>query len=71
MQEVANCICCGSNRYQIQHLYTGYRQRLLIVQCGDCKDEVIHVVVDGFCADADIYEKCRTAWNAANEVPNA
>lgn len=68
---VRPCNSCGCTRYEIQHIYTGYREKLLIVQCGDCKDRIIPVVVDYFMPQQDIYAKCETAWNDANAVPNA
>ncbi len=68
MDEVRKCRACGSTQYQIQHVYTGFRERLLIVQCGDCRDKIIPVLVDDFMSDKDVYGLCREKWNEANAV---
>jgi len=62
---VRPCKACGSVRYEIHHLYTGYRERLLIVQCGDCKEKIIPVVVDYFMPESELYSTCKAAWNSA------
>lgn len=65
---VQPCKTCGSIRYEVQHLYTGYREKLLIVQCGDCKAKIIPVVVDYFMPWDEVYKACESAWNDANTV---
>ncbi len=66
LADVAKCKHCGSKDYQIQMLHVGFRQRVFIVQCGECRHDLIPVVVDYFEQDTDLYTKCLEAWNAAN-----
>ena len=68
---VANCKHCGSKDYTIQLLHVGFRQRILVVECRECRYDLIPVVLDYFMPEAECYTKCREAWNAANETPNA
>jgi hypothetical protein len=71
MNEIAKCHYCGSERdYQIMMLHTGLRQNLFIVECGNCKHDIIPIVVDYFLPDEKLYKKCRIAWNKVNAVPN-
>ena len=68
---VANCKHCGSKDYTIQLLHVGFRQRILVVECRECRYDLIPVVLDYFMPEAECYTKCREAWNAANETTNA
>ena len=67
---VANCKHCGSKDYTIQLLRVGFRQRILVVECRECRYDLIPVVLDYFMPEAECYSKCREAWNAANVTPN-
>ena len=60
---------CGSERYQIQPLYNGYRQRVFVVVCEECQDPLIPVVVDHSMPEVEVYKTCATAWNDANKIP--
>ena len=67
---VANCKHCGSEDYTIQLLHVGFRQRILVVECRECRSDLIPVVLDYFMPEAECYSKWREAWNAANVTPN-
>lgn len=71
MAEIAKCKNCGSTDYRITLVYYGARQRLVVVECGVCKVEVIPVLVDNFAPDQVAYRQCEAAWNAANATPGA
>ena len=68
--DVIACKYCKSKGYQIHYLYGGLKQRVLVVECGDCREEVIPVVVDYLMPNEKVNEKCLMAWNGANAVPN-
>ena len=64
---VAPCRHCGSERYIIKMLYKGHRNDVAVVECGDCGGDTTPVMLDYFMPEAECYNKCREAWNAANE----
>jgi len=67
---VAPCKHCGSERYIIKMLYKGHRNNVAVVECGYCGGDTTPVVLDYFMPEAECYNKCREAWNAANKTPN-
>ena len=67
---VSPCKHCGSERYVIKMLYKGYRNNVAVVECGECGGDTTPVVLDYFMPEAECYNKCRKAWNAANVTPN-
>ena len=67
---VAPCRHCGSERYIIKMLYKGHRNDVAVVECGDCGGDTTPVMLDYFMPEAECYNKCREAWNAANVTPN-
>lgn len=66
--DVSNCRNCGSKDYRIQMLYVGYRQRAFIIECSECRYDLIPVVVKDFEAISDVDYHCLVAWNAANDI---
>jgi hypothetical protein len=52
-------------------LYKGHRNTVAVVECGECGGDTTPVVLDYFMPEAECYNKCREAWNAANMTPNA
>lgn len=67
---VVPCKHCGSERYVIKMLYTGHRNNVAVVECGECRGDATPVVLDYFMPEAECYTKCREAWNVANKTPN-